>query len=147
MAKRSSKATTGSSGPATTGHYTRPSRQAARQRRTGSTDMGALFTGAAWLGIFFVLAGAGLPWLVAWVIGASIATLGAFWWDKQQARTHGPRFRERDLLLFTALGGYLGAAIGMAIFRHKTLHRTFVIVLVLAALGWTATLVSILLPR
>ena len=42
-----------------------------------------------------------------------------------------PRFRQRvpekNLLLLAVVGGSVGALLGMYLFRHKTLHRKFMI--------------------
>ena len=45
--------------------------------------------------------------------------------DKGMARKNAWRIPERTLLLAAALGGSLGALIGMQLFRHKTKHLRF----------------------
>ncbi len=45
--------------------------------------------------------------------------------DKQKARKNRWRIPERTLLLTAALGGSVGALIGMYLFRHKTRHIKF----------------------
>ena len=49
--------------------------------------------------------------------------------DKHFARTHRRRIPERTLLLVAALGGSLGALVGMYAFHHKTKHPKFYITL------------------
>ena len=49
--------------------------------------------------------------------------------DKHFARTHHWRIPERTLLLAAAMGGSLGALIGMYAFHHKTKHPKFYIAL------------------
>ena len=49
--------------------------------------------------------------------------------DKHFARTHHWRIPERTLLLTAAMGGSLGALIGMYAFHHKTKHPKFYITL------------------
>ncbi len=49
--------------------------------------------------------------------------------DKHFARTHHRRIRERTLLTVAALGGSLGALVGMYAFHHKTKHPKFYITL------------------
>lgn len=45
--------------------------------------------------------------------------------DKRKARKNAWRIPERTLLLTAALGGSLGALMGMQLFRHKTKHLRF----------------------
>lgn len=45
--------------------------------------------------------------------------------DKQRAKRRKWRISERKLLLVTAVGGSLGAWLGMRNFRHKTKHWKF----------------------
>jgi len=57
--------------------------------------------------------------------------------DKKRARTNGWRIPERTLLAAALLGGGVGALAAMRIFRHKTLHMRFRI---LVPLGCVLTL-------
>lgn len=45
--------------------------------------------------------------------------------DKVKARKNRWRIPERTLLTVAALGGSLGAVLGMNLFRHKTKHPKF----------------------
>ncbi len=45
--------------------------------------------------------------------------------DKRKAQKKRWRIPERTLLLSAALGGSLGALLGMQLFRHKTRHLRF----------------------
>ena len=69
------------------------------------------------------------PWglLAGWLILINIVTFLVFGLDKLLSKH--PRFRQRvpekNLLLLAVVGGSVGALLGMQIFRHKTLHRTF----------------------
>jgi uncharacterized membrane protein YsdA (DUF1294 family) len=65
--------------------------------------------------------------------------------DKWRAASHGWRIPEKTLFLTAALGGSLGAILGMQLFRHKTMHWSFklgmpailaVQVLLALALSW-----------
>lgn len=49
--------------------------------------------------------------------------------DKQRAKKHQWRIREKTLFLFALLGGCAGSLIGMYVFHHKTKHWYFVIFL------------------
>lgn len=58
---------------------------------------------------------------------ASIFTFAVFAWDKHLAVFNKSRVPEFVLLLFSFLGGAFGALCAMIFFRHKTLHRSFLI--------------------
>ena len=45
--------------------------------------------------------------------------------DKRKARKYRWRIPERTLILSAALGGSIGALLGMYTFRHKTKHLKF----------------------
>lgn len=50
---------------------------------------------------------------------ASYITTILYAYDKQLAETHRPRLSEFYLLIATAMGGTVGAVIGMILFNHK----------------------------
>ena len=65
----------------------------------------------------------------------------AYGLDKLLAKLkeHAPKTRripEKTLLLLAALGGGIGAWLGMELFRHKTQHRSFRICVPLFTLIW-----------
>ena len=45
--------------------------------------------------------------------------------DKAKAKREARRVPEATLFFFAVLGGSLGGLVGMAAFRHKTLHASF----------------------
>ena len=45
--------------------------------------------------------------------------------DKQKAKHHAWRIPEATLLGIAAIGGSIGAILGMRLFRHKTRHLKF----------------------
>lgn len=54
--------------------------------------------------------------------------------DKYKAKKHQWRISEGTLLLWAILGGGVGALLGMQIFRHKTKHMKFILVVPTAAI-------------
>lgn len=45
--------------------------------------------------------------------------------DKHKAVKHRWRISEKELFLFSLIGGSLGGLLGMTVFRHKTRHWHF----------------------
>ena len=79
--------------------------------------------------------------VVTWVNGAIALTLGTmmlFGIDKYQAIRRGPRVPENLLYLAVAMGGSLGALLGMNVFRHKTQKVSFQFALVIIILAQLA---------
>ena len=72
------------------------------------------------------------PWLIllGWLAIINVVTFLVFGLDKWKARRKEKkesvrRVPEKTLLLLAALGGSIGALLGMKVWRHKTLHKTF----------------------
>lgn len=65
--------------------------------------------------------------LFVWLTAANLMSFLQFAWDKDCARKHKKRIPESSLLLVTALGGSIGAMLGMIIFHHKTRKAKFFI--------------------
>ena len=57
----------------------------------------------------------------------NLLALGAFAYDKHQAKANRWRTPERTLLFLAFLGPF-GALAGMLVFRHKTRHTKFLLV-------------------
>lgn len=92
------------------------------------------------------LAAAGhLPWwMPVLYAGASGIKWSLYGWDKARAAARGPRIREDTLHLFALAGGWPGALVAQAQFRHKTRKASFravfwaTVLMNVAALGWLA---------
>ena len=72
------------------------------------------------------------PWgiLLCWLLLINLVTFLVFGLDKWKAkrkvkRESVRRVPERTLFLLSAIGGSVGALLGMRVFHHKTLHRSF----------------------
>ena len=74
----------------------------------------------------------GSPWdlLALWLLFINLITFLIFGLDKWKARRKVQhesvrRVPEKTLFLLAVLGGSVGALLGMRVFHHKTLHRSF----------------------
>lgn len=99
-----------------------------------------------------VFAVVGNPWvlLVCYLLVMNLVTFLVFGLDKWKAKRKAKneavrRVPEKTLFLLSALGGSVGALLGMKAFHHKTLHKTFrygipaiLALQVLVPLGWLA---------
>ena len=72
----------------------------------------------------------------------NLITFIVYAYDKHiaQQRKGKRRVPERTLILLAFLGGCLGAALGMALCRHKTKHVKFLVLVPLSVLLWTVGL-------
>jgi uncharacterized membrane protein YsdA (DUF1294 family) len=77
---------------------------------------------------------------LVWFGGWSVVAGFAFGWDKWRAGRSGPRVSEWTLVLFGALGGWLGGVVGMNVFRHKTAKWSFKLKYALGLLPFVAEL-------
>ena len=62
---------------------------------------------------------------IAYFLLVNIVTFMAFGVDKFKSKKGRSRIPEFTLLLLAAIGGSVGALLGMKVFRHKTLHIKF----------------------
>ena len=74
----------------------------------------------------------GNPWglLACWLLLINLITFFVFGVDKWKAKRKERhettrRVQEKTLFLLSILGGSVGALLGMRVFHHKTLHKTF----------------------
>jgi uncharacterized membrane protein YsdA (DUF1294 family) len=84
-----------------------------------------------------------------WLAVLSVVTLAMYGLDKALAILKGPRVPEVLLHVLALLGGFLGAWLGMALFRHKTnrrKHPWFAPIIVLSTL-MHAVLIYLILIR
>lgn len=68
-----------------------------------------------------------MKYLIIYLIVINIITFIVYGIDKGAAKAHKRRVRISTLLLLAAIGGSLGAFLGMFIFRHKTKKWYFVL--------------------
>ena len=71
----------------------------------------------------FLLSPVGL--LMIYLVIINLIAFLTFGADKRRARRDRRRVRESTLFLLAAIGGSIGALMGMYVFRHKTRHWYF----------------------
>ena len=74
----------------------------------------------------------GSPWglLAIWLVLINLVTFFVFGYDKWKAKYKekhemARRVPERTLFLLAVIGGSVGALLGMRVWHHKTLHKSF----------------------
>ena len=65
--------------------------------------------------------------LFYYLLGINLLTFLIYGIDKWKARRDKWRVPEATLLMLAALGGSVGALLGMSVFHHKTKHKKFLI--------------------
>lgn len=73
-------------------------------------------------------------WVYGIAIAINVVSFMLMGIDKYKAKNHQWRISEGTLLLWAILGGGVGALLGMQIFRHKTKHMKFILVVPAAAI-------------
>jgi len=83
--------------------------------------------------------------VLAWLVLINVVTAAMYAKDKLAAKRPGARrVRERTLWLLCLAGGVGGAWLVFFGMRHKTRHRSFWLVQILASVLWIAILVRLL---
>jgi uncharacterized membrane protein YsdA (DUF1294 family) len=85
--------------------------------------------------------------LLAWMGGWTPVAFAAYGLDKRAAVRGGWRIPEAVLHGLALIGGVVGAWAGRLVFRHKTQHPMFLVVLVLASILWGAIAIWAILGR
>ena len=69
----------------------------------------------------------GILWQLpaVYLLAVNLITFFVFGWDKRCAKKQHRRVPERTLFSLAAMGGSIGALLGMRVFHHKTLHNSF----------------------
>ena len=78
-----------------------------------------------------------------YMLAINVITWIAYGVDKYKAKHNHWRIPERTLIGMAALGGFIGAFVGMQMFRHKTKHLKFVIGIPVIAILWILTTIII----
>lgn len=80
-------------------------------------------------------------YFVIYLLIINVVALIAYAVDKFKAQHNRWRIPEATLIIMAFLGGALGAFLGMYLFRHKTKHWKFRILVPLALVLWIAAVV------
>ena len=78
------------------------------------------------------------PFLLLYLILINLLGFVLYGVDKAKSKGRGRRILERTLLWVARLGGGVGCWLGMMLFRHKTKHNRFMILVPLWTVLWAA---------
>ena len=81
---------------------------------------------------------------IAFLAAVSLVTFIAYGVDKVKAKRGSERISERRLLALAFVGGAAGALLGMLLFRHKTRHLKFIILVPLLLALQVVALLSLM---
>lgn len=73
--------------------------------------------------------------IIAYLLIINAVSFVVYGVDKYKARHQKWRIPEATLLTLAAIGGAAGALLGMVVFRHKTKHLRFVLLVPLICVG------------
>ena len=95
---------------------------------------GSILIFAIILGLFFpdIDPDKPIPIYLAWLISCGITSFLFYGYDKIKAVRGGFRIPENVFHLLALLGGFLGCALGMVLFRHKIKKKKFKAIILLA---------------
>lgn len=82
--------------------------------------------------------------IIALFLIINLVAFAMYGYDKRKAKRHEWRVSEAALLLVALAGGPYGAWLGMKVFRHKTKHWKFRILIPLTTLLWTAGIIYLI---
>lgn len=75
-----------------------------------------------------------------YLLAMNLIAFGLYGFDKYRAQRHMWRIPENTLITSAMLGGAFGAYLGMQVFRHKTKHIKFKVLIPLLVLAWIAVI-------
>jgi len=79
--------------------------------------------------------------LFSYFVFINVVTFFVYGVDKFfSKRTKAGRISERELHTFALIGGFLGATLAMALFRHKVSKGSFLLKHIIILIGWIAAI-------
>jgi len=79
--------------------------------------------------------------ILIYFIFINVAAFVVYTFDKFSAKVGASRISEKELFTFSLLGGFLGATLSMAIFRHKVSKNSFLLKHIIILLLWIGMIV------
>jgi len=76
--------------------------------------------------------------VLIYIIFVNIAAFVVYTFDKYRSRIGASRISEKELHTFSLIGGFLGATLSMALFRHKTSKVSFLLKHIAIMIIWIA---------
>ena len=80
-------------------------------------------------------------YILIYFIFVNIVAFVVYSFDKFRSRIGASRISEKNLHLLSILGGFLGASLSMALFRHKTNKTSFLLKHIFIMLVWIGAVV------
>ena len=74
--------------------------------------------------------------ILIYIIFVNIAAFVVYTFDKYRSRVGASRISEKELHTFSMIGGFLGASLSMALFKHKTSKISFLLKHIVIMLVW-----------
>lgn len=74
--------------------------------------------------------------ILIYFIFVNVAAFVVYTFDKFRSRVGSKRISEKELHTFSIIGGFLGASLSMALFRHKVSKNSFLIKHIVIMLIW-----------
>jgi uncharacterized membrane protein YsdA (DUF1294 family) len=110
-------------------------------RRSKNYVVYGVLAAAASVGLFLLLENStDWRWYINWLIAGSAVTFVIYGLDKAFSKTGAPRVPEIILHLLALAGGFVGALLGMLVFRHKSnfkAHPLFLPIIIAGGALWT----------
>lgn len=82
--------------------------------------------------------------LIVYLVLVNILGFVLYGLDKAKSKGKGRRIPERTLLLVAGIGGGAGCWLGMMLFRHKTKHVRFKVLVPLLTVVWAVGIIILL---
>ena len=79
--------------------------------------------------------------ILIYIVFVNIAAFVVYTFDKYRSKNASSRISEKELHTFSMIGGFLGASLSMALFRHKTSKVSFLLKHIFIMIVWIAGII------